>query len=139
MRWEQRLALRTEGRPYRPRGPSDPWFDASCADAELLYRILKSADSHFEAPGAGLQIADAAMVYLDRCGVPLTERTARRLVIVACLLALKVDDDECLSNAQWAACVGLTLRDLNRLERDFCAAVDWALWLHPPRRHSVSV
>lgn len=72
------------------------------------------------------------MRYLDRTSVPLTEHTSYLLVVVATLIALKVDDDLTLSNAKWAECVGLSLQELNALERDFCASVDWQLWLSPP-------
>lgn len=90
-------------------------------------------DKHFNRKGAGVQIADAAMVYLDRTSVPITETTTRRLIVVATLLALKVDDDAMISNAKWAACVGLTLQEMNALERGFCESVGWKLWLYPPR------
>ncbi len=130
-RWETRIRRRM---CVRSKGEEDqsPWCassDAAVADVCMLHLLLSSLDTHFERAGAGVEIADAALVYLDRTRVPLTRRTSYKLVAVATLLAVKVDDDFSLSNASWAECVDMSLSELNALERAFCASVDWRFYV----------
>lgn len=129
-RWERRIVDRTKAAPEKE--DTQLWYTASAANVDILHRMLQKVDLHCNRRGAGMKIAEAAMRYVDRSSVPMTEHTSLLLVVVATLVALKVDDDLALSNATWAECVGLTLQELNALERDFCASVDWRLWLSPP-------
>lgn len=139
--WAERWLYRIQAM-YSPQTEQpNPWRSegSDVLDADLLYRMLRRLDLHFRYRGAGLMIADLAMMYLYRCRISVTKHTARRLVVVATMLAMKVEDDDAMPNSEWAKCVDLPLKELNALERMFCESSNWAFWLAPPPRHSVDV
>jgi len=136
--WAERWLRRIQTL-YVPEGRPGVWSGPVAVDVECLYRMLSCLDRHFNRRGAGLAMADASMMYVYRSRLSVTPLTSYRIVALATLLAMKVEDDDTMSNAGWAACVGLTLNELNMLEREFCESADWAFWLTPPAKHSICV
>jgi hypothetical protein len=67
------------------------------------------------------------MHYLERvsASLPLGAHTARRLLLVAHMLAAKFHDDHTYSNRDWAAFEGLSTAEINALELVFLKALDW--------------
>lgn len=104
------------------------WGSAETVNAEFLRRMLMHLDRHFETPGAGSRLADLSVDFVSRSGLALTPKTVFRAVVISLLLALKIEDDNCPSNAEWAATCRMTLKEVNALEREFCAKTKWALW-----------
>jgi hypothetical protein len=74
-----------------------------------------------------------AIIYISRyttaMNVPLTFRNSHRLVIVAVMLAAKNRDDIYFSNGYYASIGGVSNKEINELESEFLAAIDWATWV----------
>ena len=74
----------------------------------------------------------AALVYLERIfqrwsNLSLNMKTFQRLILVAVMEAEKFLEDETANNRRWAKIGGLSLRELNILELEFLAAMDFNL------------
>jgi hypothetical protein len=75
-----------------------------------------------------------ALVYLDRVtktctSVTLCDLTVHRLVLVAILLAVKMQDDTYYSNAYYAKIGGLKLLELNALEIEMLKMLGWNVFV----------
>jgi hypothetical protein len=113
-----------------PQGPvapaSTPAFAAAFAAAPLAdpaaYLERLARRQRFSPPCAVL-----AINYLERVSgsLPLGAHTARRLMLVAHMLAAKFHDDHTYSNIDWAAFEGLSGSEINALELVFLKALDW--------------
>lgn len=111
-----------------PQGPAVPapasaaaFAAAPLADpAAYLERLARR--QRFSPPCAVL-----AMHYLERvsASLPLGAHTARRLLLVAHMLAAKFHDDHTYSNRDWAAFEGISTAEINALELVFLKALDW--------------
>ena len=80
---------------------------------------------------ASVEVTLVAVLYIRRLmaksGTKFTNRNWRSLLATATLLASKVWDDLSLVNKDYAAFLPYTLREINRWERLFCAAVQFDL------------
>lgn len=78
-----------------------------------------------------------AIMYLDKyvenTQIPITFRNVHRLLITATLVAVKVRDDLYYNNAYYASIGGITPQEINTLEIDFLAAIDWNTWVEPQK------
>ena len=77
----------------------------------------------------------ATLLYLERArqrrpALRLTSRTLQRLLLVASMTATKYLEDVSCLNSRWADIGALTLREINALEVEFLAAVDFNLAVH---------
>jgi len=105
----------------RPAGALRAFAAAPLADpAAYLERLAHR--QRFSPPCAVL-----AMHYLERvsASLPLGAHTARRLLLVAHMLAAKFHDDKTYSNRDWAAFDGISTAEINALELVFLKALDW--------------
>lgn len=59
----------------------------------------------------------ALLNYMKKYGIYLTEYTAHRLILISLLLATKIYDDIPKLNSCWALYGGITLDDINLLEK----------------------
>jgi energy-converting hydrogenase Eha subunit C len=76
--------------------------------------------------------AVVALIYLQRVktkipGACVTSRNLQRLLLVALLLANKFLDDLYFSNKHWAKIGGLSLQEVNALERSVLRTLDWRM------------
>lgn len=76
----------------------------------------------------------AALVYIDRLlrfGKirALTARNVHRIALTSLLSAVKFLEDGFYSNSYYAKCGGITLKELNRLERVFLRKVEFQLYI----------
>lgn len=74
-----------------------------------------------------------AAVYMDRylAAEPLHALTVHRLLLTALLLGAKYLDDDYYSNRFYAQIGGISLRELNALERNFVVKIGWRLHVSP--------
>lgn len=71
-----------------------------------------------------------ALVYLARAqeqGCAVNSMTIHRLMLISLVLASKYLDDIHLNNKDWADLAGVTLLELNKLERIFCNRIEFRL------------
>jgi len=73
-----------------------------------------------------------AFVYIDRLAkrqpsMMVDNLSCHRLFFVSTVIALKFQDDDYHDNAYYAKVGGLSLKELNRLEREFVRMLDWSL------------
>eukprot|EP00451_Oxyrrhis_marina_P014730 CAMPEP_0204312076 /NCGR_PEP_ID=MMETSP0469-20131031/2751_1 /ASSEMBLY_ACC=CAM_ASM_000384 /TAXON_ID=2969 /ORGANISM="Oxyrrhis marina" /LENGTH=199 /DNA_ID=CAMNT_0051292147 /DNA_START=41 /DNA_END=640 /DNA_ORIENTATION=- len=70
-----------------------------------------------------------ALLYLRRfCSVtsaPLTERNVHRLFAVCLLVGFKFVDDDTCTNEFFAHVAGMSVKELNQLEKQFMLVLDW--------------
>jgi len=52
---------------------------------------------------------------------------SHRLLSVSVLTAVKLNEDDCFSNQKFATLFGITLKDLNLMEKTFCETLQWNL------------
>jgi hypothetical protein len=86
--------------------------------------------SHFF--GCSAECYVLGLIYIDRLlkrhpGITFNKLTGHRLLITAMLLAAKNHDDVFRTNAYYAKVGGVTLKELNALERCFLLGLDWKL------------
>jgi len=77
-----------------------------------------------------------ALVYIDRIlkrqpEITVTDLTCHRLLATSVVLATKFLDDRYYSNAYYAKVGGLSLKELNALEKRFLQMLDWRLLVRP--------
>ena len=119
-----------------PQGPAAPAAASAAAPAPASAAAFAAAP--LADPAAYLErlarrqrfsppCAVLAMHYLERvsASLPLGAHTARRLLLVAHMLAAKFHDDHTYSNRDWAAFEGLSTAEINALELVFLKALDW--------------
>ena len=77
-----------------------------------------------------------SLIYLERAQhlcppLRLTSRTLQRLLLVAVMTATKYLEDTCCLNSRWAEIGGLSVKELNALEREFLSCLQYRLVVHP--------
>lgn len=77
-----------------------------------------------------------ALVYIDRItnvksGVTVCNLSAHRLLLVAMMLAAKVQDDLCYSSKHYAKVGGLSVEELNVMEIAFLKMLNWKTFVDP--------
>ena len=55
----------------------------------------------------------------------LCRYNVHRLVMIACMLATKFEEDDCFDNTFWSKVGGVTLKEVNKMESDFCNLIDY--------------
>ena len=75
----------------------------------------------------------SAIIYIDRylsiSKVDLTSHEVHRLLLTAIVIAIKFHCDEFFDNAYYAAIGGITMEELNDLEKDLIEALDYRLYI----------
>jgi hypothetical protein len=81
-----------------------------------------------------------ALIYIDRHvrtrEVAITFRNVHRLVIVAVMLAAKLRDDVYYSNAYYASIGGVSNREINELEVELLASLNWETYVSFDEYHA---
>lgn len=77
-----------------------------------------------------------ALVYIDRitnskCGVTVCNRSAHRLLLVAMMLAAKIQDDFSYSSTYYARVGGMSVEELNVMEIEFLKLLNWRTFVDP--------
>ena len=76
-----------------------------------------------------------ALIYLDRLmsnsALEITNWTVHRIVLSACVLAAKFQDDDYYNNHHMAAVGGVTNLELNDMEVDMLVSLNFSLWVSP--------
>jgi len=77
-----------------------------------------------------------ALVYIDRLatadsGMVVSALNAHRLLLIAVVLATKFHDDIHYSNEYYAKVGGMTLKEVNSLEKHFAETLSWKLHVGP--------
>ena len=107
-------------------------FDGDRAKFGTVY-YLKRMSFYSEASPSCLI---TSLIYLERAqdlcpALRLTSRTLQRLLLVAVMTATKYLEDACCLNSRWAEIGGLSLQELNALEREFLSCLQFRLGVHP--------
>eukprot|EP01062_Namystynia_karyoxenos_P013767 TRINITY_DN14949_c0_g1_i1.p1 TRINITY_DN14949_c0_g1~~TRINITY_DN14949_c0_g1_i1.p1 ORF type:complete len:231 (+),score=62.06 TRINITY_DN14949_c0_g1_i1:80-772(+) len=78
---------------------------------------------------AGPEVIVIALVYMFRSGIRICPASAHRLLLAALVLAVKwrTDRSERQRNSYFASVGGVSLTELNELERELLVALDWRL------------
>lgn len=76
-----------------------------------------------------LGMAAMYILRIDRQRLKVTWKNINRLLLASLLLAIKYWEDDNMSNRQYAALVGLELRDINDLESLFLRLIDYRLYI----------
>jgi len=113
------------GKNLDVHGPFSEVEPASSSIQEFLTQIRKELRSSKEC-------LILALVYLDRAceadpALQIRRLTVRRLVLTAILLASKFQDDNGHDNSHYARVGGMTVSELNRLEKHFLQSIGWRL------------
>eukprot|EP00756_Hemistasia_phaeocysticola_P005763 Hpha_TRINITY_DN13488_c0_g1::TRINITY_DN13488_c0_g1_i1::g.131364::m.131364 len=95
---------------------------------DYMDRIMKYADASPEVLAAAVVYARR---YIVRTGAGVDPRTSHRLLLACFVTAAKVRDDFFYANSHYAEVGGVTLGELNRMERALVLALDWDLALTP--------
>ncbi|CCW62749.1 unnamed protein product [Phytomonas sp. EM1] len=69
--------------------------------------------------------------YCAATGIPTTFRNIHRLSITAVMISAKLRDDVYYSNAYYASIGGVSNRELNHLEMEMLATINWFTWVEP--------
>ena len=107
--------------------PPKSLFDSVCAPAmpvpDYLARIDTYARLSREATVVALILVTRLIDTSALCA--LSARNIHRIVATAAVLAAKVQDDERFDNAHYAKVAGVSVRELNLLEREFITILRW--------------
>jgi len=95
---------------------------------EYMERMVKYADATPDALAAAVVYARR---YVARTGAAMDPRTSHRLLLACFVTAAKIRDDFFYANSHYAEVGGVTLAELNRMERALLLSLDWELHLTP--------
>lgn len=121
-------------------GSLPPWHRRSCFHSKLagdahLEEYLAHLDWFFECSSPCLVIA---LIYFDRVlasgsKIMLSVDTCHRLVLTSLVLATKFHDDDYTPypNAFYADIGGVSVEEMNAMEKQFCKSIDWRLYVGP--------
>ncbi len=73
-----------------------------------------------------------SVIYIDRAlesGMKITRHELHRLVLTACVLSIKYNLDDYYDNAYYAKLGGLSLAEMNGMERDLVRRLDYRLFV----------
>ena len=75
----------------------------------------------------------ASLIFIDRlCNeerIMLTEFNVHRIIFTACLLAIKVNEDQIFNMEYYSQICGVKLTELNKLESFFCSIVNFNFYI----------
>ena len=117
---------------YSPTSGCVKQFSGIRANFDATY-YLKRISLYSEASPSCLI---TSLIYLERAQhlcppLRLTSRTLQRLLLVAVMTATKYLEDTCCLNSRWAEIGGLSVKELNALEREFLSCLQYRLVVHP--------
>lgn len=77
-----------------------------------------------------------ALIYVDRIAkrhpyIQVCNASCHRLFVIALVMASKYYEDRYFSNAYYAKVGGVSVREINKLERCFLQLLDWQLSVQP--------
>jgi len=108
------------------------FFDSSVVPPVSIEAYVRRLHKHFL---CGDQCFVVALVYIDRLlrpGTkvgPLSPRNTHRIVLTSLLIATKFLEDAFYSNSYYSKCGGVTLKEMNKLERYFLRKVNFNLFV----------
>jgi hypothetical protein len=70
-----------------------------------------------------------SLIYIDRLKVKFNNENGHKLVLISLLIANKFLEDDNMNNKFWANCGGITLSNLNELERKFLKRINYVLYI----------
>jgi len=122
------VAATTPGRPHKVAR-----FHSVRAPGMLIADYLKRIRKLFLCSDECFVLA---LVYIDRVGktdasAEVCDLTVHRLVAAAVMLAAKFHDDMYYSNAHYAKASGLSLKEVNVLEKEMLKLLGWQLHVQP--------
>ena len=84
-------------------------------------------------------IATAVFVqrFLEINAMQLSKQSVHRVILAAFVSAVKVTDDTCFTNSFYADLGGVSLQELNMIERTFLNAMDWNLVVSTAQHHQI--
>jgi len=109
-------------------------FDSSTVPPITINKYLMRLSANFRCSDATFL---AALIMVDRlleCNggrVPLTMRNVHRIFLASLVVAAKYHEDLVYSNRHYAKAGGVHVREVNRLEREVLAALDFDLRVQP--------
>lgn len=106
--------------------------DVSAAD--YLHRLLHVGLARGDKQHLAEPVVLYALLLIDRLmeahdGFRLCARNAHRVLLATTLLAAKLLDDECCTNAHWARVGGVDVPHLNRLEAEVASLLNYRLFV----------
>lgn len=86
--------------------------------------------------GCNVECYVLCLLYIDRLiklhpNIVFSALSSHRLIIIGMTLAAKFHEDTFYSNKFYAKVGGVSLKELNLLERCFLQLIDWKLQVHP--------
>jgi len=121
-------------------GSLPPWHTRSCFHSKLaidshLEEYLAHLDWFFECSSPCLVIA---LIYFDRVlasgsKITLSVDTCHRLFLTSLVVATKFHDDDYTPypNAFYADVGGVSVEEMNAMEKSFCKSIDWHFYVEP--------
>lgn len=96
-----------------------------------LERLVKYSNTFSQdqpGPGSsGVRAMLIALELIERSELPVTRYTVHRLFLVGFLTAIKSCEDFPVSHKFWAQVGGVSIADLNAMERDFCVELKFTV------------
>merc|ERR1712194_826860 len=108
-------------------------FHSAHMPAITIDAYLARAGKYFGCSDSCLLIA---LIYIDRIiklhpAFPVCAHSIHRILGISLTVAAKFADDDFYSNSYYAKVCGLTLKELNKLERDFLRMLAWNCRISP--------
>jgi len=102
-------------------------FHSARAPAITIHTYLIRVGKYFDCSDSCLL---TALIYIDRViklhpTFPVCERSIHRLLGTSLMVAAKFYDDNFYSNTYYAEVCGLTVKEINKLEVEFCRLLAW--------------
>ena len=73
------------------------------------------------------------LIYIDRISesnsIQITKNNAHRLLLSSSIISIKVNEDEYFSNSFYAKVGGISLQEVNFLEKEFLKLIKYRLWI----------
>lgn len=94
--------------------------------SDYLTRIMTYSNSSSRSMVIGLSYIDKLSNDVD-CPINLSRHNVHRLVWISIMVAWKFYEEQYLDNESWAQISGITLPEINKLERKFLSYIDFSI------------
>ncbi|KAH9260113.1 hypothetical protein BASA81_001885 [Batrachochytrium salamandrivorans] len=108
---------------------------------DYFERLVKYANNFSQdQPGpasSGIRALLLGMQLVERSQIKITRLNVHRLFLTALLLAIKSHEDYPISHKFWGQVGGVSMEDLNKMERDLCAELKFTLHVRVEQYHAL--
>lgn len=70
-----------------------------------------------------------SLIYIDRLKIKFNYDNGHKLILISLLIANKFLEDDNMNNNYWAACGGISLNHINKLEIKFIKKINYMLYI----------